>query len=279
MVFVHSSTTTCVPQLNPGWDILLPLEATHIRLFRSTREFSFRRARKCSVSMWLLFVWWESDQAGSEKDLHLISLDWTYYIKSKKNLWSWRKRTTLVYVGVQWIGCVQVRVQLTENWKMAHKETLLPLLLQLFLVPSVFLLIPIPPQNKSPGPERGISIISHAHEQQEHSWPPPSKAAADMCAPFVPVGNLSVTWSGIRGGWIYLSLSLQAPGHTSGMVWNFLEKKLFFFFVFFKWTQHQGTWINLFILFLWMHRVQLNNKLRETTTKYNKVLGKGEREI
>lgn len=62
-------------------------------------------------------------------------------------------------------------------------KTLLPLLLQLFLVRSVFLLIPIPPQNKSPGPERGISIISHAHEQQEHSWLPPSKASrGHVCA-------------------------------------------------------------------------------------------------
>lgn len=185
-----------------------------IQFQESTQVQRFNVAVVCVVRKWSGRFWERFTVDFSRLD-----------IKSKKNLWSWRKRTTLVYVGVQWIGCVQVRVQLTENWKMAHKETLLPLLLQLFLVPSVFLLIPIPSQNKSPGPERGISIISHAHEQQEHSWPPPSKAAADMCAPFVPVGNLSVTWSGIRGGWNYLSLSLQAPGHTSGMVWNFLGKK------------------------------------------------------
>lgn len=86
----------------------------------------------------------------------------------------------------------------SADWKLRtgpQNKTLLPLLPQRFLVRAVFLLIPIPPQNKSSGPERGISIISHAHEQQEHSWLPPSKASRGHVCAVCSCLEFDCTWS------------------------------------------------------------------------------------
>lgn len=140
----------------------------------------------------------------------------------------------------------------TENWP--TNKTLLPLLLQLLLVRSVFLLIPIPPQKKSLGPERGISNISHAHEQQEHSWLPPSKASR---------GHVCVVcscWEFER----HVVLTSEEAGYTWALTCRRqvtrceqFEKILEIFFLFFyEWTKRLGTWITLFILFLWIEQQQ-----------------------
>lgn len=146
----------------------------------------------------------------------------------------------LVYVGLQWIGCVQVCVQLTKNCP--TNKTLRPLLLQLFLVRSVFFcctkcLLKIRHSGQSVELEL---LVMHMNSKSTHGFHH-QKRATDMCAPFVPVGNLSVTWSSFRGDWIYLSLGLQASGHTWWALFELWQ------------VQKVLTWIPPFILFLWVH--------------------------